>query len=64
MYNDIRQYVKTCVICQQSKRVFHANPPPLQLQPVDDVFSRWQMDILSGLPTTKEKYKHVLSKMV
>ena len=60
MYDDIRQYVKTCEICQQSKRAFNAKPPPLQPQPVDDVFSRWHMDILSGLPTTKEKYKHVL----
>ena len=60
MYEDIRQYVKTCEICQQSKRAFNAKPPPLQPQPVDDVFSRWHMDILSGLPTTKEKYKHVL----
>ena len=60
MYEDVRQYVKTCEICQQSKRAFNAKPPPLQPQPVDDVFSRWHMDILSGLPTTKEKYKHVL----
>ena len=60
MYEDIRQYVRTCEICQQSKRAFNAKPPPLQPQPVDDVFSKWHMDILSGLPTTKEKYKHVL----
>ena len=60
MYEDIRQYVRTCEVCQQSKRAFHAKPPPLQPQPVDDVFGRWQMDILSGLPTTKDKYKHIL----
>ena len=60
MYEDVRKYVKTCEICQQSKRAFGAKPPPLQPQAVDDVFSRWHMDILSGLPTTKEKYKHVL----
>ena len=34
--------------------------PLHQPQPVDDVFSRWHMDILSGLSTTKVKYKHVL----
>lgn len=60
MYNDICQYVKTCEICQQSKRAFNSRPPPLKPIPVDDVFSRWHMDILSGLPTTKDKYKHVL----
>ena len=60
MYDNIRQYVKTCEVCQQSKRAFNAKPPPLQPQPVDDVFGRWQMDILSGVPTTKDKYKHIL----
>ena len=60
MYENIRQYVKTCEVCQQSKRAFNAKPPPLHPQPVDDVFGRWQMDILSGLPTTKDKYKHIL----
>ena len=60
MYEDIRQYVRTCEVCQQSKRAFNAKPPPLQPQAVDDVFGRWQMDILSGLPTTKDKYKHIL----
>ena len=47
-------------MCQQSKRAFNAKPLPLQPQAVDDVFGRWQMDILSGLPTTKDKYKHIL----
>ena len=60
MYENIRLYVKTCEVCQQSKRAFNAKPPPLQPQPVDDVFGRWQMDILSGLPTTKDKFKHIL----
>ena len=60
MYDNIRQYVKTCEVCQQSKRAFNAKPPPLQPQPVDDVFGRWQMDILSGVPTTRDKYKHIL----
>ena len=60
MYEDIRQYVRTCEVCQQSKRAFNAKPPPLQPQALDDLFGRWQMDILSGLPTTKDKYKHIL----
>ncbi|VDI63928.1 Hypothetical predicted protein [Mytilus galloprovincialis] len=60
MYSDINQYVKTCEVCQQSKRAFNSKPPPLQPQPTNDIFGRWHMDILSGLPTTKDKYKHVL----
>ena len=59
MYEDIEQYVKTCLICQQYKRAFHGKQQPIQLQPVDDVFSRWHMDILSGLWKTKEEYIHV-----
>ena len=60
MYNDINQYVQTCEICQQTKRAYHSKPPPLQPQPTHDIFNRWHMDILSGLPTTKDKYKHIL----
>ncbi|CAC5410016.1 unnamed protein product [Mytilus coruscus] len=37
-----------------------SKPPPLQPQPTNDIFGRWHMDILSGLQTTKDKYKHVL----
>ena len=43
-----------------SRRKPTVEPPPLQPQPVDDVFGRWQVDILSGVPTTKDKYKHIL----
>ncbi|VDI02172.1 Hypothetical predicted protein [Mytilus galloprovincialis] len=60
MYEDIKQYVKTCEVCQQSKRNYGAKRPPLKPQISDDIFSRWHMDILSGLPTTPDKFKHVL----
>ena len=36
------------------------SPEPLQPLPVADLFSRWHIDIFSGLPTTKDKYKHIL----
>ena len=60
MYDDIKQYVQTCEVCQQSKRNYGAKRPPLKPQISDDIFSRLHMDILSGLPTTPDKYKHVL----
>ena len=60
MYADINTYVKTCETCQQSKRAFNSRPPPLQPQHTHDVFQRWHIDILSGLPTTKDKFKHIL----
>ena len=60
MYEQIGKYVQSCELCQQVKRPVHAKPPPLQPLPVSDLFSRWHIDILSGLPTTKDKYKHIL----
>ena len=60
MYDEIGKYVQSCLLCQQVKRPVHAKPPPLQPLPVVDLFSRWHIDILSGLPTTKDKYKHIL----
>ena len=38
----------------------HAKPPPLNPMPVADLFQRWHIDILGGLPTTKDKFKYVL----
>ena len=60
MYDQIGKYVQSCELCQQVKRPVHAKPPPLQPLPVADLFGRWHIDILSGLPTTKDKYKHIL----
>ena len=60
MYEQVGKYVQSCELCQQVKRPVHAKPPPLQPLPVSDLFSRWHIDILSGLPTTKDKYKHIL----
>ena len=60
MYDEIGKYVQSFLLCQQVKRPVHAKPPPLQPLPVADLFSRWHIDILSGLPTTKDKYKHIL----
>ncbi|MES9904503.1 MAG: reverse transcriptase domain-containing protein [Sedimenticola sp.] len=60
MYEEIRTYVQTCQEYQQSKRPIHHQPSPLQPMPIEDVFSRWHMDILSGFPTSRDGYKHVL----
>ena len=60
MWEDTRRYVQSCEACQQSKRDVNAKPPPLNPMPVADLFQRWHIDILGGLPTTKDKYKYVL----
>ncbi|CAC5426085.1 unnamed protein product [Mytilus coruscus] len=59
MYTDIKTYIKTCEICQRSKRDTHSHPVPLKPMPIEEVFSRWHMDILE-LPETPEKYRYLL----
>lgn len=51
MYTDIKTYIKTCAICQRSKRDTNSHPVPLKPMPMDQVFSKWHMDILE-LPET------------
>lgn len=59
MFEDCRKYIQSCEMCQRVKRDIHGKPPPLQPMPVADLFQRWHIDILGGLPTTKDKYKYV-----
>ena len=42
------------------KRNTQARNAPLHPLPIQDVFARWHMDILAGLPKTKEGYQYVL----
>jgi hypothetical protein len=37
-----------------------ARNAPLQPLPIQDVFARWHMDILAGLPKTQEGYQYIL----
>ena len=62
MYDEIGKYFQSCLLCQQIKRPVHAKPSPLQPLPLACLFSHWHIYIyiLSGLPTTKDKYKHIL----
>jgi hypothetical protein len=50
MYNCIQNYILSCVICQRVKRNAQARNAPLQPLPIQDVFARWHMDILAGMP--------------
>ncbi|CAG2241728.1 HACE1 [Mytilus edulis] len=38
MYTDIKTYIKTCEICQRSKRDTHSHPVPLKPMPIEEVF--------------------------
>ena len=43
-------YVTTCDLCQRIKTDRKRQPPPLTPMPVEDVFSRWHMNIHGPLP--------------
>ncbi|VDI69231.1 Hypothetical predicted protein [Mytilus galloprovincialis] len=60
MYNDIQQYVQTCMQCQKAKPDAHKRPTPLQPLPVLDVFRRVHMDILGPFRKSSGDYTHVL----
>jgi hypothetical protein len=60
MYQDIHKYITTCKICQVTKRDVHAKKHAMHPLPIQDVFPRWHMDILAGLPKTKEGYQYIL----
>ena len=60
MYTWVRNYTKSCTICQKSKIKYHAKTAPLQPLQVDDLFARYHMDILGPLPRTRDGYKYIL----
>ena len=60
MYSDVHNYVKTCHICQVSKKTTRPNIPPLHPMEIVDVYSRWHVDLMINLPETKDGYKHIL----
>lgn len=60
MYADITQYVKSCIQCQQSKRSYHANTPPLCPLPVPQLFERLHIDFLGPLEKSPEGYQYIL----
>ena len=71
MHYDIKQYVNTCLSCQQNKI---SNQSPLGLlHPIDTPEQRWHtvtMDFITGLPVTKHGHDAIIvvvdkmSKMV
>ena len=60
MYQDVVNYVKSCEVCQQSKRDFRKDKiPPLQPLPVAEPFGRIHMDFLGPIKDV-DGYKHIL----
>ena len=60
LYQNVHDYVMSCDKCQRAKCQKHKHPAPLQPLPIENTFDRWHMDILTGLPKSKEGYQHIL----
>ena len=60
MYQNVYDYVTSCQICQTVKKDSTAKKAPLKPLPINGPFARLHMDVLSGLPTSNEKYKYIL----
>jgi hypothetical protein len=58
MYNEIREYVKSCQQCQQNKKSAQ-NPAPLNPLPCLGIFKRVHVDLFGPLPQV-DGYKYVL----
>ena len=54
MYNEIKQYVKSCLQCQQNKKDKHSqHKAPLQPIPCEGIFKRIHVDLFGPLPEVK-----------
>ena len=60
MYQQVKDYISTCDVCQRAKVSRTRHPAPLNPLPIEDVFSRILIDILCSLPKTKEGFQYVL----
>ena len=60
MYQEVKDYIGSCDICQRIKVDRRQFPPPLKPLPVVSTFDRVHIDILGPLPKTKEGYQYIL----
>ena len=59
MYQDIHTYITKCKTCQVTKRDVHAKKHTMRPLPIQDVCSRWHMDILADFSKAKEGYQYI-----
>ena len=60
MYQEVKDYIGSCDICQRTKVDRRQQPPPLNPLPVVDTFDRVHIDVLGPLPKTKQGYQFIL----
>ncbi|KAK3100025.1 hypothetical protein FSP39_013636 [Pinctada imbricata] len=60
MHQDIVDYIRSCIRCQQAKRNTNPSRPPLSSMPRRDRFDCWQIDILGPIHKSPEGYEYIL----
>ena len=58
-YTEVSEYVRTCHICQMSKRPIHFRKAPMGTMPVQDTLVRWSLDHTGPFPESNG-FKYVL----
>ena len=59
MMKDIHTVIKRCLSCQRNQKIIPFNHPAKALE-VEGIFDRIGIDLVFGLPVTKEGYKGIL----
>ena len=60
---QIKDFVRNCQVCAQTKLNYHNEKAPLQPIEVNEPFVFWAMDYMGPFPETSRGYKHLLVVM-
>lgn len=58
MNDSVEHIIGQCLPCQRNKKIKHLQHPSIALE-VDSIFDRIGIDLVIGLPETKEGYKRI-----
>ena len=63
MWVEVKDYVRTCSVCQKASRKDKARAPLQSLQCEDEPFSKVAFDLVGPLPRSKSGFRYVLTMM-
>lgn len=60
MFQNVKDYVTSCDMCQKVKVNRRQQSIPLTNMPIAEPFERWHIDFVGPLPRSKDGYQHIL----
>ena len=63
MYSDIKEYVESCIVCQQAKRPAYPLKTPLKNLDTVDLLLNLGIDLAESLKVSKSGMKYILVAM-